>query len=289
VAAPGPRAPAPRIALTDLRAVWFQLTGTLCNLACRHCFNASGPREPWLRPLAAAVVRRGLREAEALGAREVYFTGGEPLLHPDALSLIEEALAVAPTTVLTNGLLIDDAVADRLVAQAAGSLYSLEIRISLDGAAAEEHDPVRGRGTFGRALAAVRRLDARGLIPIVTATEVSGAAGEPRYDRLRRMLVGAGVTRPRVKMLPVLPLGRAAEVDDGRRLTAEDLEGFDTAGLPCADARVIADGGVYACPILAGLAGARLAAQSLAEALGPASLYHAVCVACRDSGIACRN
>jgi MoaA/NifB/PqqE/SkfB family radical SAM enzyme len=59
--------------------VWFQITGTRCNLACRHCFNASGPRDPWLPPLGVDVVRRHLAEAEALGVREVYLTGGEPL------------------------------------------------------------------------------------------------------------------------------------------------------------------------------------------------------------------
>ncbi|HSE91968.1 MAG TPA: radical SAM protein [Methylomirabilota bacterium] len=289
-AAPAPAAPTPWVALHDLRSVWLQVTGTLCNLACRHCFNASGPRAPWLGSLDATAIRAAIAEAEGLGVKELYFTGGEPFLHPDLLALLETALAVAPTTVLTNGTLVDDLGADRLAAIAASSAYSLEVRVSVEADTAEANDRVRGRGSFARALAAVRRLDARGVPPIVTATKiVASRAGPTLYERLRACLLAAGVRRPRVKILPVLPLGRCAWRADERCLTADDLEAFDVSRLPCAETRVVADGGVYACPILAGLPGARLSDGRLADALGPASLYHPVCVTCHATGLACRN
>lgn len=205
---------APRVAFRELRALWFQLPGTLCNLACRHCFNTSGPKEPWLGLLDAAVVRSYLAQAEALGVRELYFTGGEPFLHADILPLLEAALAVAPTTVLTNGTLIDEALADRLARFAASSPYSLEMRISIDAPTAEANDAVRGRGSFAKALRAARLLSARGLYPIVTATEIAAAGRNGElYEALRTALLAAGVERPRIKILPLLPLGRAARRD----------------------------------------------------------------------------
>src|SRR6267378_8639383 len=99
----GSRAATPRAPFVALSALWFVLTGTLCNLRCTHCLNASGPDEPWLAPLDGAVVRRALAEAEALGVREVYFTGGEPFLHREIVPLLEASLSMAATTVLTNG------------------------------------------------------------------------------------------------------------------------------------------------------------------------------------------
>lgn len=285
-----PRGAAPRVAFRELRALWIQLTGTLCNLACRHCFNSSGPKEPWLAPLEPGVVRRYLAEAEALGVGEIYLTGGEPFLHPDLFGVLEAALMIAPTTILTNGTLIDEAIADRLSAQAAASPYSLEIRISLDGATAAENDRLRGRGSFDKALAAARRLAQRQLYPIVTATDTApGNNGPSLYDRLRRALLAAGLERPRIKMLPVLPLGRWRAGSASSPLTAAEVETIDPARLQCTETRVVADGGIYACPILAGLPGARLAAERLAEALVPASLYHAVCRTCYETGLACRN
>ncbi|MBI1733549.1 MAG: radical SAM protein [Candidatus Rokubacteria bacterium] len=277
---------APRVPLQRLDAVWFQITGTLCNLACRHCFNASGPREPWLAALAGDTVRRAIADAEALGVRELYFTGGEPFLHRELFDLLDAALAVAPTTVLTNGTLIDDDVADRLVRTADRSPYSLEIRVSLDGATAKDNDRVRGRGSFAKALAAVQRLSRRGLYPIVTATDVAGRAS--LYDELRTMLLAAGVDRPRIKILPLLPLGRCASRVPPDRLTAAELDGFDATTLPCSESRAIATGGVYACPILAGLPGARVG-PDLRAALGPISLEHPACVTCWETGLTCRN
>jgi len=279
-------ADAPRAPFVTLSALWLVLTGTLCNLRCTHCLNASGPDEPWLAPLDGAVARRALTEAEALGVREVYFTGGEPFLHREILPLLETSLAMAATTVLTNGTVMTDALAGALAALAGASRYSLEIRVSLDAAEAEANDRVRGRGTWERALRTLRTLDARGLLPIVTATEIADGAGA--YDRFRALLRGLGIAKPRVKILPVFPVGRAAGAP-GARLTDADLEGFDRTTLQCAETRVVAADGVYACPILAGLPGARLSEGALAAALGPAALYHEACATCHRTEATCRN
>jgi len=279
----------PRATFQGLRALWFQLAGTLCNLACRHCFNASGPRPPWLAPLDPAMVRRAIAEAEALGVREFYFTGGEPLLHPDLFPLLERALAVAPTTLLTNGTLVDEPIADRLAAIAEASRYSLEVRVSVDGATAEESDAVRGRGSFDKALRAARLLATRRLYPIVTATEIASPNASALYERLRARLLEAGVERPRVKILPVIPTGRAARPDGTLPLSVEDLAGASHVRLQCAEARAVADGGIYACPILAGLPGARMARERLVDALGPTPLYHPACRTCYETGLTCAN
>jgi MoaA/NifB/PqqE/SkfB family radical SAM enzyme len=269
-------------------ALWVQVTGSWCNLECTHCFNASGPRDPWLRPLDARSVRAAIAEAEALGVREIYYTGGEPFLHPEILPLIERALEVASTTVLTNGTAITERTADRLAALAQRAAYSLELRVSLDDPEPEANDQVRGRGAWGRAVAALRRLHARGLLPIVTATEIVDDPAADRYARFRRFLLELGIDRPRVKILPVLPMGRL-EGRSAELLDEAQLDGFDRGQLYCAESRALAEGGVYACPILAGLPGARMSAGRLAEAFRPAPLYHPACVTCHRTGLVCRN
>jgi len=279
---------APFVRLTTL---WIQITGTWCNLECVHCINASGPRDPWLAPLDGETIRRAIREAEALGVKDIYFTGGEPFLHPEILPLLASALEVAPTSVLTNGTRINARIADALAKLAVDAPYSLEIRVSLDDVDPDLNDRVRGRRAWARAVRAIRLLDARGLLPIVTATEIVSAEGPDdtrMYDRFRDFLRSLGLEKPRVKIMPVFPVGRLA----GRsteRLAEDDLAGFDRGTLQCAETRVVAAGGVYACPILAGLPGARLSTGDLAASFRPAPLYHPACVTCHRTGMSCRN
>jgi AdoMet-dependent heme synthase len=281
----------PTAPLLELSTLWIQVTGTWCNLACSHCLNSSGPVDPWLKHLDTQTVMHYIKEGAELGVKEIYYTGGEPFLHRDMLLLIAHALEVAPTTVLTNGTLITAQVADDLAALSYNSAYSLEIRISIDDVDPEKNDRIRGKGTFAKAVRALEFLYSRGLLPIVTATEILKdelPEGSGMYERFRAFLLGLGITKPRVKIMPVLPTGRM-EGQGGPLITPEMLEGFDFSLLQCSETRVVAESGVYACPILAGLPGARLAPQSLKQALEPCHLYHPACVTCYETGMTCKN
>jgi len=107
------------------------------------------------------------------------------------------------------------------------------------------------------------------------------------YERLRRLLLAAGVARPRIKLLPIFPVGRSARGTPPPE--AADVDGGNVAWLPCADARAVTADGVYACPILAGLPEARLGGATLDHALGPVALRHAACRVCLETGATCRN
>jgi len=60
---------APRVPLLSLDTVWFQVAGTLCNLACRHCFISCGPGNRSHEMMTRAEVGRYLGEAETLGVK----------------------------------------------------------------------------------------------------------------------------------------------------------------------------------------------------------------------------
>jgi MoaA/NifB/PqqE/SkfB family radical SAM enzyme len=277
------------VPLRRLSAVWIQVTGTWCNLQCTHCLNASGPVDPWMAPMAAADVERHVEDAARLGAREVYFTGGEPFLHPQILDLIAFALERMPTTVLTNGTLIGERLADRLADLASRARYSLEVRVSLDDPEREANDRVRGRGAFDRALRTIARLHRRGLPAILTATDL-GTPVSPEgglYQRLRSLLLAAGVAKPRIKLLPLFPVGRTA--DAAAPPDAAEVEGYDLGRLQCVDSRTVTADGIYACPILAGLPEAWLERDGLDRALGSVGLAHAACRVCVETGASCRN
>jgi organic radical activating enzyme len=289
----------PKAPFSHLRTLWFQVTGTLCNLECTHCFIACSPTNHHLKFLAPDTVYRYLDEAAQLGMRDVYFTGGEPFLHKQILPMLARALQIAPTTVLTNGTLITPAVAEALVALEAESPYSLEIRVSLDDVDEARNDAVRGHGAQAKALRALRLLHDRGLVPIVTVTEyfyeTTASSGQPGegsgfYQKFRDFLRAQGLTKPRLKVIPVFAMGKLESTQPiASYVTPQMLQGFDFTSLQCTQSRMVADGGVYACPILVGEPGALLSKESLHDATQPCPLYHTACHTCYITGMTCAN
>jgi hypothetical protein len=274
-----------------LSTLWVQLTGTWCNLQCVHCINASGPKDPWLKSLDTETVKRSIREAETFGVKEIYLTGGEPFLHEDIIELLAFALQVAPTTILTNGTMINDTVADTLASLARQAPYSFEIRVSVDDINPERNDRLRGKGAWTKAIRAIQLLHARGLLPILTATEPMHEFPSEQhslYTGFRDFLLSLGIDKPRVKIIPIFPIGRMA-VAGGPVLTNVMLKGFDFSLLQCSETRVVAAGGIYSCPILAGLTEACLSEESLQDSFKPCRLYHPACVTCYHTGMTCKN
>jgi molybdenum cofactor biosynthesis enzyme MoaA len=284
----------PEVPLESLDDLWFQVAGTVCNLRCRHCFISCAPDNHSFWFLSREQVRESLEASVELGVKEYYFTGGEPFMNRDMPGILEDTLALGPATVLTNGTLLPPRTVARLAELAAGSRYTLELRVSLDGTTAEANDAIRGEGTFRRAMDGIGRLVDAGFLPIVTTMQ-SWADDEtgPVLAAFRDLLAVVGYRRPRLKILPPLHIGAEEERTGGyrpwERVTHEMMEGFDAHQLLCSRARLVTARGVWACPILPEAPSARLG-DTLAEAVDrPAPLAEQACHTCYVSGAVCAN
>lgn len=290
------QAEAPRVPLQSLDTLWFQVGGTVCNLACTHCFISCSPTNHTHELMSLADVEPYLKEGARLGVRELYFTGGEPFLNPDMEAILEAALAVGSATVLTNGLLLDPARCARLKEMESRSDSSLDFRVSLDGYDAATNDPIRGAGTFERILQGVRNLAEAGLNPVVTVTEVCREAGtDEGKERFFELLRSLGIGRPRLKILPVFQIGaeagRGGAYESWQRLREEDVAVDDPAAwdhLQCSSCRMVTDQGVWVCPILVNEPSARMGG-TLADTLGSFPLEHPACWTCHAYGVSCRT
>jgi molybdenum cofactor biosynthesis enzyme MoaA len=283
----------PRVRLQSLDTLWFQVGGTLCNLACTHCFVSSSPTNHTHELMGLAEIRPYLEEGAALGVKEYYFTGGEPFVNPEIDEILEATLHYGPATVLTNGLILSPPRCRRLRRLAEASEYSLDFRISLDGYDAATNDAIRGDGTFDRILEGVRNLHDVGLNPVLTVTEVYDENGSTRgKQRFLALLRSIGIDKPRLKILPVFQLGAEAErtraYSSWQRLTAEDTpeDGWDH--LQCSSCRMVTDQGVWVCPILVNEPQARMG-ERLVDALGEHPLEHAACWTCHVFEVSCRT
>ena len=290
---PSPGAPSrgvPTQPFHHLDALWVQVAGTLCNLACSHCFVSCGPHEARHEMMSRADVRMRVAEALALGVKEIYFTGGEPFLHGEIEAIVEETLAAAPVTVLTNGTLFTPRRVAWLVELSRRARYSLELRVSLDGTDAETHDAFRGPGAWVRAMAGLAALSRSGLFPIATFTQPDGAEPLGFVARCDAALRAAGVREPRIKLLPMFRLGREAVRSGGYASTLAGLpaEAFDPQRLQCGRSRAVTSRGAFVCPLLVDEPGGRMA-DTLAGSLAPFALVHGACTTCWATGMTCAN
>ena len=285
--------PSPSVKLSSLDHLWFQVAGTLCNLTCHHCFISCSPKNDSFGHLTLSEVRRRLEESVTFGVKEYYFTGGEPFLNREMVPILVETLRYGPATVLTNGTVLKDEWLQTLADAEAASLYSLEFRVSIDGFSPETNDPIRGTGTFDRAIRGVKRLVDFGFLPIITAARTWNDEEETAVvGRFVTMLKSAGYERPRLKILPTLHLGAEEERShgyrDSERITAEMLVDYDMSQLICHHSRIVTDRGVYVCPILIESADARLG-ETLEASMRPYPLRHGACYTCYQYGAICSN
>ncbi len=171
-----------------------------CNLRCTHCYNAPDREE--LGALELTEGLQGIRPALADGA-SLILLGGEPLLAPDRLEVIVRGtrdLFDVPPMLSTNGTLVDEPMARRLAG------LDVDVQVSLDGPDAATHDPIRGEGTFDRALRGVRLLGEAGL-----GVTLSMVYDRDNLDRMEAYLdLALALDAREVRFIPLRLIGRAA-------------------------------------------------------------------------------
>lgn len=123
-----------------------------CNIKCKIC-------EVWKQRFASELTTAELKclldQAIDMGVRTVYFTGGEALLRPDILELVDYAARPGViTTVNTNGSLITKELASRIVLSRLRN-----ITFSIDSATARIHDAIRGKGVFKKAVRGIKLIN----------------------------------------------------------------------------------------------------------------------------------
>jgi len=283
----------PKLNIDSLDNLWFQVSGTICNIACKHCFNNSSPTNTNFEFLSLEECEKYLEESVPHGVKEYYFTGGEPFANKEMFAIIEKTLKYGPVTILTNGMLITEDKAKLLAEKESNSIYSLEIRVSIDGYTKEMNDEIRGKGVFVKAMKGVEALYKNGFLPIITVTKTwDDFDDENVMNGFKKLLISHGYLRPRIKILPSLKIGKEAMRTHGydkyEYVAEEMMSDFEKEQLLCANSRLVTSKGVYVCPILIESDDAKLG-NSLDESMKPFELKHQACYTCYLYGAICSN
>ncbi|HBY57587.1 MAG TPA: radical SAM protein [Candidatus Atribacteria bacterium] len=125
-----------------------------CNLNCIGCWAGKYKKSDTLE---LSTIDRIITEAKEMGIYFITFSGGEPTLYPHLFEILKKHPDVA-FMMYTNGTLIDDEMADKMV-----EVGNISPAFSLEGFK-ESTDARRGEGTYDKIMAAMDRLRERGVI-----------------------------------------------------------------------------------------------------------------------------
>lgn len=190
-----------------------------CNLGCQHCYiDGVGPQARD-NDFGIDEVKRMVEQARPHGLRKVKVSGGEPLIHSDAMEVLEylDSLGLDEIVLETNGTLFRQDTSQRL-----RKIKNLTVFISLDHIDPGEHDAFRGKeGSHAKATSAVKELIEANIRTIVTTT-----ANVHNFKHLAAMIeqvLGWGGYRHRT-LLNIHPLGNARDHQDNALTIEECIE-----------------------------------------------------------------
>jgi hypothetical protein len=195
------------------RRLWAY-TNFDCNLACAYCCAESSPKAV-ARRLDPGVAKEAFTEFAALGGRELFFTGGEPFMHPELDALVRAGEGLE-RTILTNAMVFARGRRHEILDQMDRSVV---LQVSLDSATPELHDSQRGVGSWARALTGIGQ--ARGLGFRVRVAATMYDEDPVGVEALHRRLDDEGIAREDRVIRPVAQEGFA---ENGIHVSIDTLE-----------------------------------------------------------------
>jgi len=191
-----------------------------CNLTCPVCYAESAPHQPH-RPLSDVIAMLDAVVANEGEPDVVQISGGEPTLHPDFFTILDEARSrpIRHLMVNTNGLTIatDQDFSERLAAYSPG----LEIYLQFDSLRDDTLKLMRGATLADVHQRALERLEELSVSTTLVMTVMPGINDEQIGEVIQHALKWKCVRG--VTLQPVSEVGRQTAAEKGKRLTVSGI------------------------------------------------------------------
>lgn len=190
-----------------------------CNLRCRHCWLAPKHENEnkKYKHMDFEVIKSVLKQGKEIGMAGIKLTGGEPLMHPRIVEIIDLIVSEGFAIVIeTNGVLISDEIVSSLK-----KASRVSISISLDGVDKESHEWVRlVEGCFEKAVNGIKKLVEAGIKPQIIMSIMQHNKNQTKDLIKFAEEIGAGS----VKFNIVMPTERGKKMhEQGETLDIREL------------------------------------------------------------------
>ncbi|MQA28115.1 MAG: GTP 3',8-cyclase MoaA [Micromonosporaceae bacterium] len=200
---------------TDLR---ISLTDR-CNLRCTYCMPPEGL--PWLPGPSLLtddeVVRLARVAMERLDVNEIRYTGGEPLLRPGLVKIIEGSSELRPRPRLS---LTTNAIGLARLAEPLAAAGLDRVNISIDTLDEAEFEKLAYRRRLADTLAGIRAAAAAGLTPVKLNAVLIRGVNDSHPERLLEWSLEHGYE---LRFIEQMPLDAQHQWDREQMVTADEI------------------------------------------------------------------
>ncbi len=232
--------------LSRLENLFIQLTYANCNLRCKHCYITPHKKLEKSDFISLDLIKNTIYTNATKSVENIYLTGGEPLMHPQFNSILRMCLKRTNTTIITNGININDKKA-RFFAKVEDEFENsnLYFKIGIEHYDEFKVDDLKGRGTFRKSINAVISLLKYDFSPIILCTNYYNEKEESLIEGFSQILAryNAYLPKQNIKIIPYY---------DKTNKTDELFEiNHNISDIDCRTSRILTSKGVYSCNFLA--------------------------------------
>jgi len=190
-----------------------------CNLRCIYCmpegkifFDKSKSK------ISADEISRIIKVSSEIGVNKVRFTGGEPLMHPHIISLVEMANRnpkINSVNITTNAVFLKNMVKDLHKAGLQG------LNISMDTLNAEKYFRITRRDTFNQAIAGLEAAKSVGIPSIKINVVALRGFNENELSNFTELIKEYPIT---IRFIELMPFDQLQIWKTGRFISANNIK-----------------------------------------------------------------
>ncbi len=283
------------VSLKHLETLWFN-TGTLCNLACENCYIESSPTNDRLEYLSLNDVKFKLDEIRALKlkTREIGFTGGEPFMNPEIVSMLGISLDRGFDVLLLTNAMRPMQKHQQVLKGLIAAYERLFFRVSLDHYSVELHERERGKNSWDPTIRGLKWLSAVGAKLSIAGRMCWGEDEQKTREGFGRLFSELGISidpmdPSSLVLFPEMEISRdVPEITDA----CWNILGKSPEQVMCSNSRMVVKrkgeaASTVACTLLP-YDDAFVLGETLAGSNGPVQLNHPYCAQfCVLGGASC--
>ena len=178
----------------------FVLITNKCNISCTHCYVNSSPHGEY--GINLDKLKEIIWKSKSLNSNiKIIISGGEALVRGNDIFNLLKEFPNNQFLLLSNGMLFNDSVSKEI-----SKFKNLSIRISIDGHNSDSHNKIRGKQSFEKVIAGIKRLQSNNFFEI----SISSSIDNNHVNNIPKILYLAESLKINyVKIEPIAQTGRA--------------------------------------------------------------------------------